>query len=153
VIDKGLKVVIGSDHRGFRLKEEVVSHLSSLGFLCEDMGCFDEASVDYPDLAQEVTRRVIGEEGVRGILLCGTGIGMSISANKAPGIRAALCGDLLSARMCRLHNDANVLCIGAGMVGIWQALEMIEAFLSTPFEAGRHTRRVEKIHDLEDKKV
>ncbi len=150
-MEQDVKVVIGSDHRGFGLKRQVITLLQQMGCQYQDEGCFDEESVDYPDVAQKVACRVAEKSCDVGILICGTGIGMSIAANKVPGIRAALCVDPLSARMARQHNDANVLCMGGEMVGAWQAVEVVKTFLSTSFDGGRHLRRVEKIKHLEER--
>ncbi|MBI2853326.1 MAG: ribose 5-phosphate isomerase B [Chloroflexi bacterium] len=144
-----MRVAIGSDHRGFRTKETLASHLRSLGHESTDCGCYNEDSVDYPDIAQKVCAAVMSGKSERGILVCGTGIGMSMAANKINGIRAALCHDVFTVERSRLHNDANVLCLGADIVDTNVARQMLEIFLKTPFENGRHSRRVEKIHGLE----
>lgn len=144
-----MKIRIGSDHRGFALKSELISLIQHMGYQYEDEGCFDEESVDYPDPAEKVARKVAKETFDRGILICGTGIGMSIAANKVPGIRAALCSDELHAFKARQHNDANILCIGSEAIGSLQATEVVKTFLTTEFEGGRHVRRLEKIRCLE----
>jgi len=144
-----MKIGIGSDHRGFGLKGEVISLLQQMGYQYEDEGCYDEKSVDYPDPAEQVARKVGKGALDLGILICGTGIGMSIAANKVPGIRAALCSNQLNARMARQHNDANILCMGGEMIGSWQAAEVVKTFLATEFEGGRHVARVEKVRRLD----
>ena len=138
------KILMGSDHAGLALKRELTEHLRARGFDVEDLGTNDTAGVDYPDYAHLVAERVAEGSGL-GILVCGTGIGMSIAANRHRGVRAALCADTFSARMTRLHNDANVLCLGARTLGVGLALEVADAFLGTSFEGGRHARRVAKI--------
>lgn len=142
-------IAIGSDHAGVALKQEVLALLKEMDLPCEDFGAQGEASVDYPDYARAVAEAVAGGKAALGILICGTGIGMSISANKVPGIRAALCGDVFSAKMSRLHNDANVLVLGARVIGAGLALEIVRAWLSAAFEGGRHQRRVDKMMALE----
>ncbi|MCX7795459.1 MAG: ribose 5-phosphate isomerase B [bacterium] len=144
-----MKVAIGSDHAGFRLKEELKNYLVSLNIDIKDFGSHSEESVDYPDIAKEVALSVAKGEVDRGILICGTGIGMSISANKIKGIRAAVGNELLSVRLSREHNDANILTLGARIIGIEIAKEAVRIFLDTPFLGGRHQRRVEKIKEME----
>ena len=143
------KVYLGSDHGGFELKNALAARLREAGFVTEDLGCYSAESCDYPDFAAAVGRAVAAREGALGLLVCGTGIGMSIAANKIPGVRAALCGDVFSAKMTRRHNDANVLCLGARVVGPGLAAEIADAFFSSSFEGARHARRVEKIAELE----
>lgn len=142
-------VVIGCDHGGFELKKEIIKHFIEENITYKDFGCFDTSSVDYPDIAKEVCTHVLENRGDMGILCCGTGIGMSIAANKIKGIRAACCSDLFSAKYTRLHNDANILCLGGRVVGCGVANMMVDLFLETPFEGGRHKNRVEKISALE----
>lgn len=146
-----MKIAIGSDHAGYRLKEEIKAHLVQKGPENEiiDCGTISEASVDYPDFAEAVAKRVASGECEKGIIVCGTGIGVSIAANKVKGIRAALCGDVFSARSSRAHNDANILCLGERVVGRGLAMMIVEEWLNTPFEGGRHERRVKKIHEIE----
>ncbi|MGB9681538.1 MAG: ribose 5-phosphate isomerase B [bacterium] len=144
-----MKLAIGSDHAGFRLKEELKSFISSLGIEIKDFGCYSEDSVDYPDIAKEVSFSVVKGESDKGILICGTGIGMSIAANKIKGIRAAVGNELLSARLAREHNNANILTLGARIIGIEVAKESVKIFIETPFLGGRHQRRVEKIREME----
>ncbi|MDP3062783.1 MAG: ribose 5-phosphate isomerase B, partial [Chloroflexota bacterium] len=139
-----MRIAVGSDHRGYNLKEEVKRTLAELGHEAMDFGCRDTTSVDYPDYAQAVARAVAARECELGVLVCGTGIGMSITANKVPGVRAAVCTDQFTAQRARQHNDANVLCLGADVLGTPLALEVLNAYLSASFEGGRHTRRVEK---------
>lgn len=146
------KIYIGADSAGYGLKEEVKEHLAVLGYEVEDMGTHSAASCHYPEFAEAVCREVQGELDFSfGILICGTGIGMSMCANKHNGIRAALCSDTYSARMTRAHNDANLLCLGARVIGSCLALDIVDAFLSAEFEGGRHAVRVEMIKEIEKK--
>lgn len=139
-------IAIGSDHGGFDLKEKVKKHLAERGMECKDVGCFSKDSCDYPVFGRAVGEAVAKGECEYGIVICTTGIGISISANKVPGIRCALCSDSLSAKMTKLHNDANVLAMGAGMIGENLAMEIVDTFLDTPFSAEeRHQRRVNLI--------
>ena len=139
-------IAIGSDHGGFALKKALMAHLEERGLAYQDFGTYDEASCDYPVYAKKVARAVASGACERGILICGTGIGVSIAANKVPGIRAALCGDCFSAEATRLHNDANVLCMGARVVGEGLALKIADTFLDTPFSRDeRHIRRISLI--------
>ncbi len=140
-----MKIAICSDHAGFQLKEELIKVLSDLEHQCIDFGPTSTDSVDYPDFAQKVAAAVSAGDVERGILICGTGIGMAIVANKYPKIRAAVCNDLYTAKMSRLHNDANVLTLGGRVIGIDLAKEILKVWLTTGFEAGRHQRRLEKI--------
>ena len=142
------KVVIGCDHAAFELKDLVVAHLQKQGYEVDDQGCHGPDSVDYPDYAQKVARVVLDQQ-IPGILICGTGIGISIAANKIKGIRAALCHTEFEAQMCRNHNDANVLCMGARVIGQGQALALVDRYLDSDFEGGRHQRRVDKMMGLE----
>lgn len=142
-------VYLGSDHGGFSLKEDVSAVLKAAGCEVHDCGVFSPESVDYPDIAADVCRKVVAQPGSLGVLICGTGIGMSIVANKIPGIRAALCAEPYSARMARAHNDANVLCLGARVLGVEVAREIVRVFFESSFEGGRHERRVQKILQLE----
>jgi len=144
-----MKIAVGSDHRGFAVKENLVQLLKRLGHEVIDCGTHDASSVDYPDIAAVVARQVSAAEVDRGILICGTGIGMCIAANKFPGVRAAPCHDDLSAEMSRRHNDLNLLCLSADMLGEKLIDRMVEIWLRTEFEGGRHARRVEKIGQLE----
>ena len=144
-----MKLMIGSDHGGFELKEEVKQYLESLGHEVVDVGTYTPDSCDYPDIAKAGCEKITSGECERGILICGTGIGISMAANKIRGIRAACCSDTYSARYTRLHNDANVLCFGGRVVGGGLACELVDAYLSVEFEGGRHQRRVDKIMALE----
>jgi len=144
-----MRVAIGADHRGFAVRAKVVDVVRQLGHEAVDLGTFSTDAVDYPDIAVEVARRVAGGEVDRGILICGTGLGMCIAANKVPGTRAATCHDDITAEMSRRHNDANVLCLSADLMGQGLIERMIGIWLDAPFEGGCHARRVEKIADLE----
>lgn len=139
-------IAIGSDHGGYNLKELVIRHLEEKGVDVNDMGCYDKSSCDYPVYGKAVAKAVADGSCDKGIVICTTGIGISIVANKVKGIRAALCADTFSAKMTRLHNDANVLAMGAGIVGPNLALEIVDTFLSTGFsEEEKHKRRVDAI--------
>lgn len=141
------KIIIGSDHGGFRLKNDIIAHLKDKGFDVVDMGCETEESCDYPPIAQAVAKSVLSDN-VRGILVCGTGIGMSISANRFEGIRASLCSDTFSARMTRMHNNSNILCLGQRVLGAGLALDIVDIWLDTEFEGGRHQRRIDMIERI-----
>jgi ribose 5-phosphate isomerase B len=143
------RVIAGSDHAGLALRAEAVKVARELGFEVEDLGPFSGESVDYPDYARKVAETVARGGARLGILVCGTGIGMSIAANKVRGVRAAHCTTEFEARMARGHNDANVLCIGERVVGLGLGAALVRAFLETPFEGGRHAKRVEKLMDME----
>src|SRR5205814_53712 len=144
-----MRIAIGADHAGFLLKEHLKGTLKRLGHQVEDLGTHSDASVDYPPICAAVGRAVTGGRAERGIVLGGSGQGEQMSANKVHGVRAALCNDLYTARFSRLHNDANVLSIGARVVGEGLADEILASWLTTPFEGGRHQRRVDAIHDIE----
>jgi ribose 5-phosphate isomerase B len=144
-----MRVAIGSDHRGFGIKKKVAALLEQLGHDVLDVGTDGTQSVDYPDFANAVSRKVTAHAAERGILICGTGIGMAIAANKVQGIRAATCHDELTAQMSRLHNDTNILCLAADLLGEPLIDRMVETWLNTSFEEGRHLRRVEKIGRIE----
>lgn len=144
------KVAIGSDHAGFEYKREIIKNLAEENYEVLDCGTFSNESVDYPDIAEKVAQAVLAQ-GIIGIIICGTGVGISIAANKIPGIRAALCFNLDSARLARQHNDANIVAIGARMLDQGLAVNIVKTFLATGFEAGRHQRRIEKIMQLEKK--
>ena len=144
-----MKIVIGSDHRGVEIKGRLLPLLRSMGHEVLDVGAEGAESVDYPDYAYQVARRVGKGEMDRGLLICGTGIGMSMAANKVRGVRAAACPDLLTAEMSRRHNDANVMCLSADLLGEDQMMQMIRIWIETQFEGGRHARRVEKIAKIE----
>jgi ribose 5-phosphate isomerase B len=143
------RLIAGSDHAGLNLRAEAVRVAREKGFEVEDLGPFSGDSVDYPDYALQVAQAVAGGKARFGLLVCGTGIGMSIAANKVRGIRAAHCGTELEARMARAHNDANVLCLGERINGLGLGAAIVAAFLEQPFEGGRHQRRVDKIAALE----
>ncbi|MBI5076597.1 MAG: ribose 5-phosphate isomerase B [Nitrospirae bacterium] len=145
-----MKIAIGSDHAGFGLKEDVLDLLNGLGHDIVDCGTYNTASVDYPDFGEKVSKMVGSGEVERGILICGTGLGMSMVANKFPNVRAALCNDLFSAKMSRLHNDANVLVLGGRILGKDLAAEIVRTWLSTAFEGDRHMRRLNKIKKIEE---
>ena len=142
---------IGSDHGGYALKQEIMKHLTERGIEYRDYGTFSTDSCDYPDYGEAVGRAVASGECERGIVVCGTGISISIAANKVHGVRCALCGDCFSAQMAREHNDANVLALGARVLGPGLALKIVDTFLDAEFQGGRHARRVAKIMALEDK--
>lgn len=147
-----MKIAIGSDHRGVEAKRRLVASLQTQGHEVTDVGTHGHESVDYPDLAYEVAQRVSQATADRGILLCGTGIGMCITANKLRGVRAAPCHDSITAEMSRRHNDANILCMSADLLGEELIERMVRIFLETPFEGGRHARRVEKIGKIEEQR-
>jgi len=147
-----MQIGMACDHGGFELKEELKRHLQSLGHEPLDLGTFNEDSVDYPDYGVLVAEKISKGEMEKGILICGTGIGMSIVANKFRGVRAALANDLFSARFCREHTDANILVIGGRIVGRELAKEIVRVWVETPFIGGRHQRRLEKIKALEKEK-
>ena len=138
------RIIIGSDHGGFRLKGEIIEHLKKLGYEVSDLGCYSTESCDYPHVAKAVAKEFLAAQG-RGILVCGTGIGMSITANRYKGIRASHCTDTFTARMTRMHNDSNILCLGERITGSGLALDIVDIWLKTEFEGGRHLRRVEMI--------
>lgn len=144
------KIIIGCDHGGFELKNEVIAHLTKRGIEVTDVGIYSTDSCNYPDYARAVCQRIQSGEFERGILVCGTGIGMSIAANKHNGIRAACCSDTFSARMTRLHNNANVLCFGGRVVGAGLACDIVDLFIDTEFEGGRHQTRVDLLADIEN---
>lgn len=146
-----MKIAIGADHAGYRLKDEIVPFLLSLGHELVDLGCSCEVSVDYPDYAVPVCTEVVSGKAERGILICGTGIGMSIAANKTPGIRCALVHDMFSAKATREHNDTNVLAMGERVIGPGVAQEIVRIWLETPFSNNeRHQNRINKVMALED---
>jgi ribose 5-phosphate isomerase B len=143
------KIIIGSDHAAFQMKELVKSFLAARDFVISDQGPESTDSVDYPDFGIKVAAAVAAGEFERGILMCGTGIGMSIVANRFPHVRAALCGDVFSAAMSRQHNDSNILVMGGRMLGDVLALEIVKVWLETPFDGGRHRRRIEKFDQID----
>ena len=146
-----MKIAMGCDHGGFDLKEDIKAFLTEQGHEVEDFGCYGKESCDYPEFAEAAARAVASGKCERGIVICTTGIGISISANKVKGVRCALCGDPWSAEMTRRHNDANMLALGAGVVGPLLARQIVTAFLGHDFEGGRHQRRVDKMMDIENR--
>ena len=144
-------IALGCDHGGYELKQKVIGYLEANGYTCHDFGCYSLESCDYPEFGRAAAEAVAKGECEKGILICGTGIGMSMAANKIKGIRAALCSDSFSARFTRLHNDANVMCLGARTLGCGLACELAEIFLTTGFEGGRHQRRIDLITAIENK--
>ena len=139
-----MEILIGSDHGGYKLKQEIIKYLNELGHTVEDCGCYTDVSRDYPDIAQDVAKKVLST-GKRAILVCGTGIGMSIAANRFKGIRASHCTDTFTARMTRMHNNSNILCLGERITGTGLALDIVEIWLNTDFQGGRHERRISKL--------
>ncbi len=146
-----MKIALGSDHAGLPLKKEIISHLESKGIEMKDFGTYTESSCDYPEFALQVAEEVVSKNYDFGILVCGTGIGISIAANKVPGVRAALCSDTFSAHACREHNNANILALGQRVIGVGVALDIVDIFLNTKFEGDRHQRRLDKITEIEKK--
>ena len=144
-----MRIAIGADHAGFALKQHLVRMLRALGHEVDDRGTHDETTIDYPPICADVARAVVEGRAERGIVIGGSGQGEQMAANKVPGVRAALCNDLYTARMSRAHNDANVLAMGGRIVGCGLAEEIVRVWLETPFEGGRHQRRVDQIMDLE----
>jgi ribose 5-phosphate isomerase B len=144
-----MRIAIGADHAGFALKEHLVATLRRLGHDMDDRGTFTTQAVDYPEISADVARAVASGRADRGIVLGGSGQGEQMAANKVPGVRAALCNDLYTARMSREHNDANVLTMGGRIVAFTLAEEIVSVWLTTPFEGGRHQRRISQIHELE----
>lgn len=142
------KIVIASDHAGFNLKEKIKEFLQKHNYEVIDVGCYSTESVDYPEFGVKAIEKILHKEAESGILICGTGIGMSIVANRFSGIRAALCHEPFSAKMSRLHNNANVLVLGGRIIGEAMALEIVKTFFETPFEGGRHERRINLIESL-----
>jgi ribose 5-phosphate isomerase B len=140
-----MRIAVGADHAGFALKEAVVNWLVERGIDVHDVGTFDPEPVDYPDYALKVAHTVASGEALWGLLFCGTGLGMAVAANKVPGIRAVTCHDLSSVYLARRHNDANILTMGGRQMAPPLATELVNAFISTPFEGGRHLQRLEKI--------
>jgi ribose 5-phosphate isomerase B len=146
-----MKISLGSDHAGFELKEDLRGYLAEQKAEVIDLGVYNEEPVDYPDIGASVAQKVSRGEVDRGVLICGSGIGMSIVANRFPGVRAALCHDLYTARISREHNDANLLILGGRLIGKGLAREILKVWLETGFQGGRHQRRLEKIRALEEK--
>lgn len=144
-----MKIAIGCDHGGFDHKNAIAEHLKERGFEVTDFGIYENKSVDYPQIALKVANSISSGENELGILVCGTGIGMSMAANKVNGIRAAACSDHFSAKYTRLHNNANILCLGGRVIGIGTALELADLFVDTEYEGGRHQKRINMITDIE----
>lgn len=145
-----MKIAVGCDHGGFDHKNAIAEHLKQSGFEVVDYGIYENKSVDYPDIASKLCNGILEGEADLGILVCGTGIGMSIAANKFKGIRAAACSEHFSAKYTRLHNNSNVLCLGGRVIGIGTALELADLFVNTEFEGGRHQNRIDKIEKIEN---
>lgn len=146
-----MKIAVGCDHGGLNLKNEIIKHLNSKNIETKDFGTYTSESCDYPDIAKEVAEKVAEKEFDFGILVCGTGIGISIAANKVPGIRAALCHDTFSAHATREHNNANILTLGERVVGVGLGLDIVDTFLNSTFQGDRHQRRIDKITEIEKK--
>lgn len=146
-------IAVGCDHGGFEHKEAIKAHLIERGFAVKDFGIYENASVDYPHIAVPLAKAVAAGECRLGILVCGTGIGMSLAANKIKGVRAAACSEHFSAKYTRMHNDSNILCLGGRVIGVGTALELADLFVDTPFEGGRHQRRVDMISALEEQQA
>lgn len=145
-----MRIVIGSDHAGWPLKKSVVEVVKSLGHEVQDIGSFDDAPVDFPDIARKLTDQIRSGASDRGIMVCGTGVGASIAANKVPGIRAAVCHDVHSAHQCVEHDDVNVMCIGAQIVGPWLANDLVTAYLNAEFSTDEDCRRrVQMLHEMD----
>ena len=146
-----MKIALGSEHVGYKLKNEIISFLKENGYEIKDFGTYSTESCDYPDFAEKVAEAVVSKEFDFGILVCGTGIGISISANKIPGVRAALCSDTFSAHATREHNDANILALGERVVGPGLAIDIVKTFLTSEFQGERHQKRIDKISLIEKK--
>lgn len=144
------RIAIGSDHAGYQLKQVLADHLREAGHDVVDLGTHSEESVDYPDFGAKVAQAVVGGDAATGVCVCGTGIGIGIAANKVHGARAAVVHDVTSARMARMHNDANVVCVGSRLTGPQAATDAVDAFLGSEFEGGRHQRRIDRISAIED---
>lgn len=144
-----MKIAVGCDHGGLEHKNAIAEHLKSEGFEVDDFGIYENKSVDYPEIALKVANSIKNGENELGILVCGTGIGMSLAANKVNGIRAAACSEHFSAKYTRLHNNSNILCLGGRVIGIGTALELCDIFVNTEFEGGRHQRRIDMITEIE----
>ena len=145
-----MKIAIGCDHGGFEHKNAIAEHFEKRGFEVLDFGIHELESIDYPKIALKVANSVASKEAELGILVCGTGIGMSLAANKVKGIRAACCSEHFSAKYTRMHNDSNILCLGGRVIGIGTAIELADLFVDTEFEGGRHQRRVDMITEIEN---
>lgn len=147
-----MKIALGSDHAGLSLKREIIKHLEEKSLEIKDFGTYTEESCDYPDYAYAVASEVSKKNFDLGILVCGTGIGISIAANKVKGIRAAACSDTFSAHACREHNDANIIALGERVVGVGLALDIVDTFLNSKFQGDRHQRRIDKITEIENRR-
>ena len=145
-----MKIALGCDHGGLEHKNAILEHLKTRGFEVVDFGIYEQAPINYPEIAIKVAKSVSAKECDLGILVCGTGIGMSLAANKVKGIRAAACSEHFSAKYTRLHNNSNILCLGGRVIGIGTALELVDLFVDTQFEGGRHQLRVDKIMEIEN---
>ncbi|MBE6739863.1 MAG: ribose 5-phosphate isomerase B [Ruminococcaceae bacterium] len=145
-----MRIAIGCDHGGLEHKNAIAEHLKERGFEVKDFGIYEQVSVDYPDIAVKVAGSVKEKESDLGILVCGTGIGMSLAANKVKGIRAAAVSEHFSAKYTRLHNNSNILCLGGRVIGVGTAIELVDLFVDTEFEGGRHAKRVDKITAIEE---
>ena len=143
------KIAIASDHGGFDLKENIIAFLLKKGLEFDDLGAHSTDSVDYPDYGIKLAQAITDKKFVRGILICGTGVGMSIVVNRFPGIRGTLCSDVYTAKMCREHNDSNILIMGGRVIEVSLAIEILETWLNTEFEGGRHKRRLDKINEID----
>ncbi|MBQ2746661.1 MAG: ribose 5-phosphate isomerase B [Clostridia bacterium] len=146
-----MKIALGCDHGGLEHKNAIAEHLKERGFEIKDFGIYEQKSVDYPEIAEKVANSIASGETELGILVCGTGIGMSLAANKVKGIRAAACSEHFSAKYTRLHNNSNILCLGGRVIGVGTAIELVDLFVDTEFEGGRHQRRVDMITTIENK--
>ncbi|MBE6805279.1 MAG: ribose 5-phosphate isomerase B [Ruminococcaceae bacterium] len=146
-----MKIALGCDHGGLEHKNAIAEHLKERGFDIKDFGIYEQKSVDYPEIAEKVANSIASGETELGILVCGTGIGMSLAANKVKGIRAAACSEHFSAKYTRLHNNSNILCLGGRVIGVGTAIELVDLFVDTEFEGGRHQRRVDMITTIENK--
>lgn len=146
-----MKIAVGCDHGGFEHKNAIAEHLKERGFEVTDYGILELQSVDYPDIAVKLCDSIVNGDNELGILVCGTGIGMSIAANKVNGIRAAACSEHFSAKYTRLHNNSNILCLGGRVIGVGTAIELVDLFVDTEFEGGRHQTRIDKVMAIENK--
>ena len=146
-----MKIALGCDHGGLDHKNAIKEHLENRGFKVLDFGIYEQVSVDYPDIAIKVANAVKDGQCERGVLVCGTGIGMSLAANKVKGVRAAACSEHFSAKYTRLHNNSNIICLGGRVIGVGTALELVDLFVDTEFEGGRHATRVDKMTAIEEK--
>ena len=145
-----MKIALGSDHGGFQLKEAIKKHLEEKGYEVKDYGTYSEESCDYPKYGKAVADAIVSGQCERGILCCGTGVGISLAANKVKGIRACVCSDTFTAKYTRLHNNANILSLGGRVVGVGLALELVDIFLTTEYEGGRHQRRLDQLAAIEN---